>query len=158
MLNSVPEDMSQIIISIFKTCSIEPFRHLFLTLNDQMHISGKHLIPEEICSIAECDYRSIKLAGDWGSILVKAMLSEKKGSKLVPEKEPKGGKGTICTGPRFQPPKAGRPEWCIFYRKVMFWCNVCGYWNPMHFTKKKEGVSVKGYLDNATVNSHQHRI
>eukprot|EP00957_Ditylum_brightwellii_P153796 11705921-Ditylum_brightwellii.AAC.1 len=37
----------------------------------------------------------------------------------------------------------------------MYFCNVCGYWNLTHFTKKKVGVSVEGYLENATVNGHQ---
>eukprot|EP00957_Ditylum_brightwellii_P189931 14459662-Ditylum_brightwellii.AAC.1 len=146
--------MSQIIISIFKTCSVELFQCLFLTCDNQMCISGKHLTPKEICSIAECNYRSMKLAGDWDGVSAKAMLSEKKVFELKPEKEPKGGKGITCTGLHFQPPEAGWPEWCVSCGKVMFWCNICKYWNLTHFTKKKEGASVEGYLDNATVNSH----
>eukprot|EP00957_Ditylum_brightwellii_P083062 6314024-Ditylum_brightwellii.AAC.1 len=86
------------------------------------------------------------------------MLLEKKGPRLEPEKEPKGGKGINQTGPCFQLPKAGRLEWHVFCRKVMYWCNVCRYWNLTYFTKKKEGVSVKGYLENVTVNGHQHGI
>eukprot|EP00957_Ditylum_brightwellii_P106771 8145600-Ditylum_brightwellii.AAC.2 len=123
-----------------------------------MRISGKHLTLEEICSIAECNYRLMKLAGDWDGVSAKMILSEKKDSKLEPEKEPKEGKGITHTGPHFQPPEAGQPEWRVFCRKEMFWCNVCRYWNLTHFTKKKEGVSVEGYLDNATVNGHQRKI
>eukprot|EP00957_Ditylum_brightwellii_P087465 6658307-Ditylum_brightwellii.AAC.1 len=40
----------------------------------------------------------------------------------------------------------------------MFWCNVCSYWNLTHFTKKKEEVSVEGYLDKATINKHQQGV
>eukprot|EP00957_Ditylum_brightwellii_P092695 7058030-Ditylum_brightwellii.AAC.1 len=100
----------------------------------------------------------MKLAGDCDGVSAKAMLLEEKGPMLEPEKEPKGGKGVNCTGPRFQPPKSGRPEWRVFRRKVMYWCNVCRYWNLTHFTKKKEGVSVQGYRENATVNGHHRSI
>eukprot|EP00957_Ditylum_brightwellii_P026499 2004526-Ditylum_brightwellii.AAC.1 len=86
------------------------------------------------------------------------MLSENKDLELEKESYPKGGKGITHTGPHFQPPEAGRPEWRVFYGKVMFWCNVCGYWNLTHFTKKKKGVSVEGYLDKATINGHQQGI
>eukprot|EP00957_Ditylum_brightwellii_P193019 14696148-Ditylum_brightwellii.AAC.2 len=89
MLNLVPEDMSQLVISIFKTCSVEPFQHLFSTIDDQMRISGKQMMPEEICSIAEQNYRSMKLSGDWDGVSAKAMLLEEKGPRLEPEKEPK---------------------------------------------------------------------
>eukprot|EP00957_Ditylum_brightwellii_P100266 7641479-Ditylum_brightwellii.AAC.1 len=65
MLISVPKDMSWILISIFQTYSVEAFQHLFLMLNNQMHISGTHLSPEEICSIAEQNYCTMKLAGEW---------------------------------------------------------------------------------------------
>eukprot|EP00957_Ditylum_brightwellii_P111033 8467757-Ditylum_brightwellii.AAC.1 len=92
MLNLVPEDMPQIVISIFKTCFVKPFQCLFLPLDNHMRILGKQLTPEDICSIADQNYRLMKLAGDWDSMLAKAMLSEKKGSGLEPEKEPKGGK------------------------------------------------------------------
>eukprot|EP00957_Ditylum_brightwellii_P048456 3676894-Ditylum_brightwellii.AAC.1 len=92
MLNLVPDDMPQIILSIFKTCSVEPFQHLFLMLDNQMHILGKQLSPEDICSITEHNYRSMNLAGNWDGILAKTILSEKKGSKLYPEKESNGGK------------------------------------------------------------------
>eukprot|EP00957_Ditylum_brightwellii_P183143 13949254-Ditylum_brightwellii.AAC.1 len=105
MLNSVPEDMPQLVISIFKTCSVKPFQCLFSTLDNQMRISGKQMTPEEICSIAEQNYWSVKLAGDWDSVLAKAMLLEEKGPRLEPEKEPKSGKGINQTGPRLQPPK-----------------------------------------------------
>eukprot|EP00957_Ditylum_brightwellii_P139983 10666533-Ditylum_brightwellii.AAC.1 len=48
MLNSVSEDMSQIVISIYQTCSVEAFQCLFLMLNDQMSTSGMHLSLEDI--------------------------------------------------------------------------------------------------------------
>eukprot|EP00957_Ditylum_brightwellii_P001420 111081-Ditylum_brightwellii.AAC.2 len=50
MLNTVPEDMSRIVIFIYKTCSVEAFQCMFLMLNNQMRISGKHLTPEKICN------------------------------------------------------------------------------------------------------------
>eukprot|EP00957_Ditylum_brightwellii_P107497 8202052-Ditylum_brightwellii.AAC.1 len=59
MLNSVQEDMPQLVISIFKTCSVEPFQRLSSTQDDQMHISEKQMMPEEICSIAEQNYLSM---------------------------------------------------------------------------------------------------
>eukprot|EP00957_Ditylum_brightwellii_P145493 11078374-Ditylum_brightwellii.AAC.1 len=116
------------------------------------------MTPEEICLIAEQNYRPMKLAGDWDGVSAKAMLSEKKGPGLEPENKPRSGKGVNRTGPRFQPPKAGQPEWRVFHGKVMYWCNICGYWNLTHFTKEKEGVNVEGYLENATVNGHQRGI
>eukprot|EP00957_Ditylum_brightwellii_P153766 11704222-Ditylum_brightwellii.AAC.1 len=58
-----------------------------------MRISGKQMTPEEICSIAERNYRSMKLAGDWDGVSAKAMLLEKKGPGLEPENEPRSGKG-----------------------------------------------------------------
>eukprot|EP00957_Ditylum_brightwellii_P122618 9350979-Ditylum_brightwellii.AAC.1 len=144
MLNSVPKDMSQTVISIFQTCFVEAFQHLFLTLNNQMRISGMHLSTEDICSITEQNYCAMKLAREWNGVLAKAMLSEKNGSELKKESGPKGGKGITCTGLRFQQPETGRPEWKVLCRKVIFWCNVCDYWNLTHFTKKKEGVSKHG--------------
>eukprot|EP00957_Ditylum_brightwellii_P106335 8112291-Ditylum_brightwellii.AAC.1 len=70
-----------------------------------MRISGKQMTPEEICSIAEQNYRSMKLAGDWDGVSAKSILLEEKVPRLEPEKEPKGGKGINRTGPCFQLPK-----------------------------------------------------
>eukprot|EP00957_Ditylum_brightwellii_P011423 863465-Ditylum_brightwellii.AAC.1 len=64
-------------------------------------------------------------------------------------------KQQTCTGPRFQPPTSGRPDWKIVHSKVIYWCNVCGYWNLTHFIKKADGVNIEGYFDNAMVNGHQ---
>eukprot|EP00957_Ditylum_brightwellii_P097175 7400708-Ditylum_brightwellii.AAC.1 len=37
-------------------------------------------------------------------------------------------------------------------------CSVGSYLNLTHFIKKKEGVSIEGYLDKATINGHQQGI
>eukprot|EP00957_Ditylum_brightwellii_P109347 8341492-Ditylum_brightwellii.AAC.1 len=86
------------------------------------------------------------------------MLSKNKDLELEKESCPKEGKGITCTGPCFQPPEAGRPEWKVLCIEVMFWYNVCSYWNLTHFTKKKEGVSVEDYLDKAMIIRYQRGI
>eukprot|EP00957_Ditylum_brightwellii_P139214 10610430-Ditylum_brightwellii.AAC.1 len=119
------EDIDAIVISIYKICSVEAFQCLFLTLNDQMRISGKHpLTLEEVRNIAECNYRTMKLVGEWDGASPKALLLEDKGSGLDAEKAEEV-KCKLCTGLQFQPLAAGRSDWRVFCDKVMLWCNTC---------------------------------
>eukprot|EP00957_Ditylum_brightwellii_P110201 8405910-Ditylum_brightwellii.AAC.1 len=135
-----------IAISIYKTCSVENFQHLFQTLSDQVRISGKELTPKEVCKIAEHNYHTMKLAGEWDSFSGKVLLSENKPMEKETEKTGKDEQQTH-TGPRFQPPTSGRPDWKFIHGK-----------NLTYFTKKIEGMNVEGFFDNATVNGHQWSV
>jgi hypothetical protein len=60
MVHLVPEDMTNIVMKIYSTCSVDLFQQLIQVLVNSTRISGVDYTLKEVCAIAECNYWSLE--------------------------------------------------------------------------------------------------
>eukprot|EP00957_Ditylum_brightwellii_P204925 15341412-Ditylum_brightwellii.AAC.1 len=138
LINSVPVNITDNIVSIFNTYSVAAFMDIFKIITNNIIINDKEYTPEQVCHIVEKQYWHLKDARKWDRIPLPVMLSNDKKktdpdtSDMTPKKD---------RSPKYQHPAAGCPDWRVCCRKVLYWCNMCSTWKTTHFTKTTEGVN-----------------
>ena len=80
MVSSVPEGITQIVMTIYSTCSVDLFQQMIQALANDDRITRVEYVPEEVCGIAEHNYCSLNATGNWDGVSPKAMISEEKPS------------------------------------------------------------------------------
>eukprot|EP00957_Ditylum_brightwellii_P145006 11044287-Ditylum_brightwellii.AAC.1 len=107
LINSVPIDITNIVVSIFNTCSVVAFTDVFKMVTNNIIVNDKEYTPEEVCNIAEKQFWCLKDARKWDGISLSAMLSKEKRMSNSVDSDPTPKQG--C-GPKYQPPAPGCPD------------------------------------------------
>eukprot|EP00957_Ditylum_brightwellii_P055143 4179286-Ditylum_brightwellii.AAC.1 len=81
MIQSMPINIMDIVITIFNTCSVAAFTNVFKMISTNIIMNDKDYTPDQVCRIAEKQYCQLKDAGKWDGLSPLAMLSKDKDSE-----------------------------------------------------------------------------
>ena len=150
VLGKVPTEINRHVLDALQTSSVSKFNMFFSQLQVNLkQIPNFTLTPDKILSMADHQYKELKLIGDWNSANNKAstFLSHQVNTTTPQLHLPvcrrcgKAHPGQKCRLPHWRdtPPPDGTPDEKNVNERKFYWCAKCSRWNTSHTTKDHTG-------------------